>query len=111
MSTVTESDLKELKDLILGIDKKLDIHIARTDKRFNTIDERFRSLEQRIDDTNKRIEQRIDDTNKRIEQVDKRIDSVNARLNTFTLGFLSIVGTLVTGLLSIVTKVVFFPNP
>jgi tetrahydromethanopterin S-methyltransferase subunit G len=86
MTTVTESDLKELKDLILGIDKKLDVYIARTDEKFKSVDQRF-------------------------DQIEKSIDSVNARLNTFTLGFLSIVGILVTGLLGIVTKVVFFPNP
>lgn len=104
MSTVTENDLRELKDLINtrfnelerkidGIDKKLDIHIVRTDEKFKSVDQRF------------------DEIDKRLNQVDRSIEVINARLNTFTLGFLSIVGILVTGLLGIVTKVVFFPNP
>lgn len=100
MTTVTESDLKELKDLILGIDRKLDVYIARTDERFNTLDERFKAVDRRFD----QVDKRIDDTK-------KRIDSINARLNTFTLGFLSIVGVLVTGLLGIIGKLVFYPNP
>lgn len=37
MTTITESDLKELKDLILGIDKKLDVYIARTDEKFKSV--------------------------------------------------------------------------
>lgn len=48
MSTVTENDLRELKDLINsrfseldgkidGIDKKLDIHIVRTDEQLKAI--------------------------------------------------------------------------
>jgi chromosome segregation ATPase len=115
MSTVTESDLKRLEDLIVtrfsDLDRKLDIHIIRTDERFNTLDERFRSIDerfksidQRFDDLNQQMNQRFDDTN-------RRIDENSARLNTFSLGFLGIVGVLVTGLLGIVSKVVFFPNP
>ncbi|GFE69485.1 hypothetical protein [Chroococcus sp. FPU101] len=86
MSTVTESELKELKDLILGIDKKLDVYIARPDEKFKSVDQRF-------------------------DKIEKSIDSINVHLNIFTLGFLSIVSILITVLLGIVTKVVFFPNP
>jgi archaellum component FlaC len=100
MTTVTESDIKEIKDFLVNldkkidvIDKKLDIHIARTDEKLKAIDERFDQLDKRIDDVN------------------KRVDSVDARLNTFMLGFLSIVGIMATGMLGIVGKVVFFPNP
>lgn len=100
MTTVTDSDIKEIKDFLVSldkkidaIDKKLDIYIARTDERLKGIDGKLSQLDQRIDDTN------------------KRIDSVDARLNTFMLGFLSIIGIMVTGILGIVGKVVFFPNP
>jgi CHASE3 domain sensor protein len=108
MSTVTESDLRELKDLINtrfseldrkidGIDKKLDIHIVRTDEQLKAINNTLAQMDKRTD-------QRFDDTN-------RRIDGINTRLNTITLGFFSIIGILVTGLLGIVGKVVFFPNP
>jgi hypothetical protein len=42
-----------------------------------------------------------------------RVDGINARLNVMTIGFLSIVGVLVTGILAIVGKLAFFPagNP
>jgi archaellum component FlaC len=100
MTTVTDSDLKELKEFLNGrfdkleaqiqkidaLDKKLDIHIAKTDERLKGIDSK-------------------------LTQLDKRIDSVDTRLNTFMIGFLSIIGIMVTGILGIIGKVVFFPNP
>lgn len=93
MTTVTDSDIKELKDLLVGLDKKidamdkkLDIYIAKTDERLKGIDSK-------------------------LTQLDKRIDSVDTRLNTFMIGFLSIIGIMVTGILAIIGKVVFFPNP
>lgn len=73
------------------------MHIARTDEQLKAINNTIAQLDKRID--------------QRFDQVDKQIDSVNARLNTFRLGFLGTVGVLVTGLLGIVGKVVFFPNP
>lgn len=44
------------------------------------------------------------------EQIVKRLDNVENRLNSMTIGFLSIVGVLVAGLLGIISKLVFFPN-
>jgi len=43
-------------------------------------------------------------------EIEKRIDDLNARVNITTNGFLGIVGILVTGILGILGKVVFFPN-
>ncbi|MCS6942849.1 MAG: hypothetical protein NZ901_10620 [Geminocystis sp.] len=48
---------------------------------------------------------------KRLDSHDKRFDEINSRLNTLTIGFLSIVGVLVTGLLGIIVKIALFPNP
>jgi hypothetical protein len=44
------------------------------------------------------------------KNLDKRLDSVETRLNTVTLGVFGIIGVLVTGLLTFVGKFVFFPN-
>ncbi|HIK37104.1 MAG TPA: hypothetical protein IGQ44_03835 [Geminocystis sp. M7585_C2015_104] len=48
---------------------------------------------------------------KRLDSHDKRFDEINSRLNTLTIGFLSIVGVLVTGLLGIIVKIALFRNP
>ncbi len=57
---------------------------------------------------NEQIVKRIDtiETN-----LSKRLDNVENRLNTMNLGFLGLVGVLVTGLLTVIGKITFFPNP
>lgn len=45
-----DSEVRELRDLILGLDKKMDVFIARTDERFNNMDERFKSIDTQLSD-------------------------------------------------------------
>ena len=47
----------------------------------------------------------------KVMEIEKRIDDLNARVNITTNGFLGIVGILVAGILGILGKIVFFPNP
>ncbi|WP_419866690.1 hypothetical protein [Microcystis viridis] len=44
-------------------------------------------------------------------EIEKRIDDLNVRVNISNNGFLGIVEILVTGILGILGKIVFFPNP
>lgn len=43
-----ESSVERLVDVVTAMDKKLDIHIAKTDERFKSIDQRFDALEKRM---------------------------------------------------------------
>ena len=90
MSTVTENDLRELKELINSrfdnlsnelktVDKKIDVYIAKTDERLNS------------------IQQNLNDLKKQAEKQDNRI-------------WLLISGLFLT-LLGAVAKIAFFPNP
>jgi septal ring factor EnvC (AmiA/AmiB activator) len=70
MASVTQTNLEELKDLILGINQRFDslenrllqleqrVEIGFTEIKgeLKRIDERINSLEQRIEDTNSRID-------------------------------------------------------
>ncbi|CCI24780.1 conserved hypothetical protein [Microcystis aeruginosa PCC 9809] len=47
----------------------------------------------------------------KVMEIEKRIDDLNVRVNITTNGFLGIVEILVTGILGILGKIVFFPNP
>ncbi|NJK29932.1 MAG: hypothetical protein HC940_07165 [Acaryochloris sp. SU_5_25] len=54
---MTQSIDTEIRDLILGLDKKIDaldkkveVSAARTEERFNSIDQRFTSLETQVAD-------------------------------------------------------------
>jgi uncharacterized protein (UPF0305 family) len=62
MPTVTESELKELKELILdlktdiqAIDKKLDIHIARTNERLDTLNQGLTDLKKQAEKQDNRL--------------------------------------------------------
>ena len=48
---------------------------------------------------------------KRVDDLNDRATDLNNRFNIMTVGFLSIVGVLVTGILGMLGKVTFFPNP
>lgn len=87
-----ESSVERLVDTVAAMDKKLDIHIARTDERFNAIDQRF--------DT---IDQRFDAIDQRIGNVEQSLKAQDSRLWGFVVAlFLSLAGVL--------AKVVFFPQ-
>jgi hypothetical protein len=85
MTTVTESDITELKDLI--------------NLRFDKLSEDITDIKVNL----AKIESKTDG-------LEKRVDDINGRLNIMTIGFLSIVGVLVTGILGVVGKFVFFPT-
>lgn len=48
--------------------------------------------------------------NKHMDSMDKGIDGLDTRLNTLTIGFLSIVRIFVTGLWTAVSKLISLPN-
>ncbi|WP_299488743.1 hypothetical protein [Acaryochloris sp. IP29b_bin.137] len=94
MPPSTDTDIQELKNLILGLDKKIEVldkkvevFAARTEERFNSIGQRIESLD---------------------KSLNKRIDSLEQRTNV-QVTFLSLVPILATSLLGILGKVVFFP--
>ena len=62
MPTVTETDLKELKDLIIdlksdiqAIDKKIDVYTARTDERLEEINTSLSELKKQTDKQDNRL--------------------------------------------------------
>ena len=62
MPTVTETDLKELKDLIIdlksdiqAIDKKIDVYTARTDERLEAINTSLSELKKQTDKQDNRL--------------------------------------------------------
>lgn len=136
MANKTETEIEELRQLILAMDikaeKRMDRlekiievgftqvngEIKRLDERIGHVEKRMEdaqsSLEKKIEDTRFSLEKRIDVTNQRIDDtkssLEKQVEANNARLNSITIGFFGIVGILVTGMLTIVGKVVFFPN-
>jgi chromosome segregation ATPase len=129
MTTVTESDLKRLEDLIINGQKAIDARFTAVESRFTAIENRLGEIKEDIkvleagqteihqDIQNLAIGQteikgEIRTLDARITGLEKRTDDLNGRLNIMTVGFLSIIGVFATAIVGILGKFVFFPlNP
>lgn len=93
MSTITDNDLKELKDLINSKFEKID-------RKLETISNDI--IELKIDVAT--IKTEVNAVNKRLDDtqltINKRVDGVEARLNI-------LISVMFTGLLGIIAKLIF----
>jgi uncharacterized protein YlxW (UPF0749 family) len=100
MATVTELDLKELKDFISQ-------QFEQVNSKLNELAIGQARLEARVSG----LEKWVDDMNNRVNDMNNQVNDMSNRLNIMTVGFLSILGVFMTGMLTIIGKLVFFPNP
>jgi chromosome segregation ATPase len=98
-STDTNTDILKRLDAIAADIQVIKISQARTEEKFNSID-------QRIDALDKSLNQRIDALDKSLS---KRIDSLEQRSVGQETRFWGLVVLLGGALLTILGKVVFFP--
>ncbi|KAB0243997.1 DUF4164 domain-containing protein [Microcystis aeruginosa EAWAG127a] len=101
--TVTYS----LEAVLTRIEGKIDSYQKDVSQKFDKIEERLTKLE--IGQSELRGDIKALDS--KVIETEKRINDLNGRLNITSNAFLGIVGILVTGILSILAKIVFFPNP
>ena len=101
--TVTYS----LETVLTRIEGKIDNLQRDVTQKFDKIDERLTKLE--IGQSE--LKGDIKALDSKLIETDKRINDLNGRLNITSNAFLGIVGILVTGILGILAKIVFFPNP
>lgn len=96
MTQATDSDIKEIRDLILGLDKKIDGLDKKVDVFSARTDERLKALETQLADTRK-------NTDTQLSEIKVQLRSQDNRLWTFVAGaFLTILGFL--------AKFAFFPG-
>jgi hypothetical protein len=50
MTQATDTDIREIRDLLLGMDKKLDVHMAKTEEQLKGIDARFAGIDSQLAD-------------------------------------------------------------
>jgi tetrahydromethanopterin S-methyltransferase subunit G len=86
MPTVTESDLKEIKDLVTNLTINQVKMEERLSGQINALDEK-------------------------VSEIDKRLDIIEGRVNSLTGWLIGILFAFVGGLLCILGKIAFFPNP
>jgi predicted nucleic acid-binding Zn-ribbon protein len=101
--TVTYS----LEAVLTRIEGKIDSYQKDVSQKFDKIEERLTKLE--IGQSELRGDIKALDS--KVIETEKRINDLNGRLNITSNAFLGIVGILVTGILTILGKIVFFPNP
>lgn len=101
--TVTYS----LEAVLTRIEGKIDSYQKDVSQKFDKIEERLTKLE--IGQSE--LKGDIKALDSKVIETDKRINDLNGRLNITSNAFLGIVGILVTGILTILGKIVFFPNP
>jgi predicted nucleic acid-binding Zn-ribbon protein len=101
--TVTYS----LEAVLTRIEGKIDSYQKDVSQKFDKIEERLTKLE--IGQSE--LKGDIKALDSKVIETEKRINDLNGRLNITSNAFLGIVGILVTGILGILAKIVFFPNP
>lgn len=101
--TVTYS----LEAVLTRIEGKIDSYQKDVSQKFDKIEERLTKLE--IGQSE--LKGDIKALDSKVIETEKRINDLNGRLNVTSNAFLGIVGILVTGILTILGKIVFFSNP
>lgn len=101
--TVTYS----LEAVLTRIEGKIDSYQKDVSQKFDKIEERLTKLE--IGQSE--LKGDIKALDSKVIETEKHINDLNGRLNITSNAFLGIVGILVTGILTILGKIVFFPNP
>jgi hypothetical protein len=103
MTQATDTDIREIRDLLLGldkkidgVDKKLDIHIVKTDERFN-------SIEIQISDLKRNTDTKFADLKADVTDLKLQLRAQDSRLWTF-------VGGLFLAVLGFLAKFAFFPG-
>ena len=76
--------IREVRDAVTSLERRMDSRFAQVDKRFDTIDRRFDAVDRRFEG----MERRFEGVDRKLEQVDRR--------------FMWIVGTQIATLLAIV---------
>jgi hypothetical protein len=103
MTQATDTDIREIRDLLLGldkkidgVDKKLDVHTARTD-------EHFKSIEIQISDLKRNTDTKLTDLKTDVTDLKLQLRAQDSRLWTF-------VGGLFLALLGFLAKFAFSPE-
>lgn len=103
-----QGNLQAMEAALQAIDKKLDIHIATSNEKFQRLEDKIDAveakLEQQINAVEAKLGQRIDTVESTLQDIAKRQAGTDARL----WGFLV---TLLVATVGLLTKVLFFDLP
>ncbi|MFM1843219.1 MAG: hypothetical protein RLZZ490_1961 [Cyanobacteriota bacterium] len=115
MATITDSDLKELKDLISAGFNRLDGEIIGLKLNQEKLSGQVEALEERlsgrIDKLDSKLSGQMATLDAKLAGLDKRVENSEKRVESVTGWLVGILFALVGGLLGLLGKFAFFPNP
>jgi len=104
MPTLTDTDLKEIKDLITSGFSRLDAEITEIKIGQERLSGQIITLDEKLSGQIMTLDEKMSGTN-------KRLDIIESRVNSLTGWLIGILFAFVGGLLGILGKIAFFPNP
>jgi hypothetical protein len=118
MTQATDTDLRELRDLILGLDKKLDGLDKKVDVYIAQNTEQLKGLETRLVDFKKGTETQISDLKKGTETqisdlkkgMDTQLSDIKIQLRAQDTRLWGFIVTLSLAIIGFLSKLAFFPQ-
>ncbi len=113
MTTTTDTDIRELKDLINKLDQNLDSKLDKIDQKLEKIVTRIEALEvsqARAEEKLNNLSQQMIDIKQQVTKLDEKTEKQDTRYYTLLL---SVIGFLVSAFIAVLVglgKVLFFPG-
>ena len=88
----------------LEMNRRFELLLDQTNKRFEQIDKRFEAMQIQIDRRFEQVDRRFEQIDKRFDQVDRRFDALTRRMDRFMVWSFSAtlaVGSIVIGVLKV----------
>ncbi len=101
MTTAYDTEISELKDLILGIKKEINDKIDNLDKKVDNIDKKVDIYMAKTDERLKSIENTVEEAKQQVNKLDGKIESQS---NFFKGSLVTVIGILLTALVSIFVR-------
>jgi len=89
---MTASEAKQIMDLLQSMDKKLDIHIARTDEQFKTLRAEFKTDIAEIKGEINELRVEIKALDDKVDELRDRQKTLDARLWAFIVALVTFIG-------------------
>jgi flagellar capping protein FliD len=86
---MTQATDTEIRDLILGLDKKLDVYIAQSTEQFKNIETRLSDFKESTDTQLSDLKTQLSETRTQLRSQDTRLWGFIVTLSLAVIGFLS----------------------
>ncbi|MBF2057329.1 MAG: hypothetical protein IGQ45_08910 [Cyanobacterium sp. T60_A2020_053] len=114
MSTVTDNDLKELKDLLNSKFDKIDDKFEQINSKFDKIDDKFEQINSKFEQINEKIDNRyqlldskLNDMKVEIATIKGDVNGLGKRLDNLDFIARSVIGGTILALLLGLTKFLY----